>query len=92
MMSEIRLPTSSPKNERHNLAFGKALRALRHERRLSQEALGFDSGLDRTYVSLLELGARSPTLNTMVALCLALNLSLSSLANHIDEMMKGEEI
>jgi len=86
-MFDIQFPPSSLEIEKYNVAFGKTLRALRRERRLSQEALAFDSGLNRTYVSLLELGTRSPTLNTMVALCLALNLSFSSLASHIDEMV-----
>lgn len=83
-MLETSLPPYPSETERYNIAFGKVLRALRRERRLSQEALAFDSGLDRTYVSLLEHGTKSPTLNTMVALCLALNLSLSSLADQID--------
>lgn len=92
MMLETSLPPSRSEIERYNIAFGKVLRALRRERRLSQEALAFDSGLDRTYVSLLELGTKSPTLNTMVALCLALNLSLGSLADHIDEIVIGQAI
>lgn len=77
--------------EEHNLAFGKVLRAFRHESGLSQENLAFDSGLDRTYISLLELGSPSPTLNTMVALCRALNVSLGSFADRIDKTMMGTE-
>lgn len=77
--------------EEHNLAFGKVLRAFRHESGLSQENLAFDSGLDRTYISLLELGSSSPSLNTMVVLCRALNISLGSLADRIDEMLMGPE-
>lgn len=77
--------------EEHNLAFGKVLRAFRRESGLSQEDLAFDSGLDRTYISLLELGSPSPSLNTMVALCRALNISLGSLAVRIDEMLMGTE-
>lgn len=91
-MSDLQLPPPSSEIGRYNVAFGKALRALRRERRLTQEVLAFDSGLDRTYVSLLELGTRSPSLKTMVALCLALNISLTSLANHIEELVTVEEI
>lgn len=91
-MLKTSLPPSPSQTERYNIAFGKVLRAFRRERRLSQEALAFDSGLDRTYVSLLERGTKSPTLNTMVVLCFALNLSLSSLATRIDEMVMGENI
>lgn len=46
---------------------------------LTQEALAFTSGLDRTYISLLELGRRSPTLNTLVVLSNALGVTLTSL-------------
>lgn len=86
-MSDLLLPPPSSEIDRYNVAFGKALRAFRRERRLTQEVLAFDSGLDRTYVSLLELGTRAPGLKTMVALCLALNISLSSLARHIDDLV-----
>lgn len=87
----ICLPPSPSEIERYNVAFGKALRALRNERHLSQETLAFDSGLNRSYISLLELGKKSPTLNTMIALCFTLNLSLSSLAGHIDEKVMNQE-
>ena len=70
--------------KQHNLAFGRTLRAFRLERRLSQDSLAFDSGLDRTYISLLELGIRSPTLNTMIALCLALNISLDAFVHQME--------
>lgn len=59
----------------HNKAFGEALRELRKARNLSQEALGFSATLDRTYISLLELGQRSPTLDTITLLCNALKIS-----------------
>jgi transcriptional regulator with XRE-family HTH domain len=35
-------------------AFGKVLKKIRHEHSFSQEALGFESGYHRTYISLLE--------------------------------------
>jgi transcriptional regulator with XRE-family HTH domain len=91
MMLEIRPLSSSSEIKKYNVSFGKVLRALRRERHLTQETLAFDSGLDRTYVSVLELGTSSPSLNTIVALCFALDLSLGSLANRIDAMVAGEE-
>lgn len=63
-----------------NASFAKALRDLRKARGISQEALAFDAGLDRTYISLLELGRRSPTLETMMAIACALGISLTELA------------
>ncbi|HEK1520075.1 TPA: helix-turn-helix transcriptional regulator, partial [Pseudomonas aeruginosa] len=48
---------------KHNQAFGRALRQLRKRRNMTQEILGFEAGLDRTYISVLERGERSPTLD-----------------------------
>lgn len=74
----------------HNKAFGKAIRSLRKERGHTQETLAFESGLDRTYVSLLELGSRSPTLDTIMTLCSALNVSFSQLAQEVEaEIERG---
>ncbi|WP_226034339.1 helix-turn-helix domain-containing protein [Aquitalea palustris] len=73
--------------EYHNRAFGVALRDLRKQRGLSQEALGFEADLTRNYISLLELGDRSPTLDTMVALCRALEISLAHLVSTIEARM-----
>lgn len=72
---------------KHNKAFGKALRALRKEQGYSQETLAFECGLDRTYISLLELGTNSPTLDTIMALCGALNVSLTQLATQVEAKM-----
>lgn len=74
----------------HNSAFGKALRSLRHAQKLTQEQLALEAGLDRTYISLLELGQRSPTLDTMVALCVPLHCDLASLMK--DTMDKLNEL
>jgi transcriptional regulator with XRE-family HTH domain len=76
----------------HNKAFGKILRSLRKDRGYTQETLAFESGLDRTYVSLLELGSRSPTLDTIMTLCSALNVSLSQLAQEVEAEIGGGDI
>lgn len=70
--------------ENHNKAFGKVLRELRQSRAATQEELAWDAQLARTYISLLELGQRSPTLDTMLALCSAFKISLVELATRIE--------
>ena len=60
-------------------AFGKVLREIRNEHSLSQEALGFESGYHRTYISLLERGRKSPSLNTVFQLAAALGVSSSEI-------------
>ena len=70
--------------QNHNKAFGAALRELRTERNRTQEQLAFEAGVDRTYVSLLELGHCSPTLDTIMSLCKALGISFVELAFRCD--------
>jgi transcriptional regulator with XRE-family HTH domain len=60
-------------------AFGKVLKEIRHERSLSQEELGFESGYHRTYISLLERGKKSPSLNTVFQLAATLGVSPSEI-------------
>jgi transcriptional regulator with XRE-family HTH domain len=61
----------------HLHGFGREIRRLRLARNLSQEALAFEAGLDRTYVSGIERGLRNPTLSTMHRLAVALQIQLS---------------
>ncbi len=49
-------------------AFGLTLKRLRKIKAWSQEELAYHSGLDRTYISLLERGLRNPTLNTIFSI------------------------
>lgn len=66
------------------VAFGKILRQLRQEAGLTQEALGFEADLRRTYVSILELGQQQPSLTTILKLAKALNLTGSTLVGMIE--------
>jgi len=59
--------------------FADNLRRLRLERGLSQEALGFESGLHRTEISLLERAARDPRLTTMASLADGLDVPPAAL-------------
>jgi transcriptional regulator with XRE-family HTH domain len=61
------------------VAFGRALRRLRQERGLTQEQLGFEADLRRTFVSVLELGQQQPTLTTIIKLARVFNLQPSEL-------------
>jgi len=51
---------------------GDVLRAAREKLGLSQEELAERAGVDRTYVSILERGLKSPTLETLEKICGAL--------------------
>jgi transcriptional regulator with XRE-family HTH domain len=52
---------------------------VRHERGWSQEQLGFESGLHRTYISGIERGARNPTVLVLKELADALRVEPADL-------------
>lgn len=60
---------------------GKKLREYRNEAELSQEKLGFMTGLDRTYISGIERGVRNPSLRNIEKLAKALKVKVSDLTN-----------
>ncbi len=64
--------------------FGKALRSLRGEKRMSQEALAFEAGLQRNYISLMERGLNQPTITTIFRLALALGVRPSVLVERVE--------
>ncbi|OFX19737.1 MAG: transcriptional regulator [Anaeromyxobacter sp. RBG_16_69_14] len=51
------------------------LRALRAQKKFSQETLAHKAGISVSYVSMLERGARTPPLATMEALAKAMGVS-----------------
>ena len=65
------------------IAFGKVLRRLRLEAGLTQENLGFEADLRRTYVSILELGQQQPSLTTIIKIAQALNLTPGYLMDQV---------
>lgn len=60
-------------------AFGRALRKVRQQRGLSQEALAFVTGYHRTYIGMLERGESSPSLRTIFNLAASLRVRPSRL-------------
>lgn len=61
------------------LAFGRALRKIRKEKKLTQDELSLYSRVDRSYISELENGEKAPTLLTITALARALHVKASVL-------------
>ena len=53
-------------------AIGNVLRAKREKLAVSQEELAERAGVDRTYISILERGLKSPTVDTLERICAAL--------------------
>lgn len=57
--------------------FATTLRRKRNEAGLSQEELGFRSGLAMRYISMLETNNRQPTISSIAVLCDGLGISMS---------------
>lgn len=58
---------------------GDAIRALRLEKGISQEALADESMIDRSHLGKIERGERNVTLLNVLKIARALNLSASDL-------------
>ncbi|MCW3056286.1 MAG: transcriptional regulator, family [Solirubrobacterales bacterium] len=61
------------------VGLGRAVRATGRELRISQEELGFRSGVHRNYIGGVERGERQPTVRTLATLADALGVPLSEL-------------
>lgn len=59
------------------------LRSLRKEAGLTQEQLGFEANLRRTYISTLELGEQLPSLETVLKIAAALRISPGNLVDRV---------
>lgn len=78
-MLKLSMTAKAQKNSAPEAAFGQAVRAVRQKRGLSQEDLGFEADLHRTFVSDIERGARNPTVRTVWRLSRALGVRPSEL-------------
>lgn len=67
------------------LDFGKAIRKLRIEKGISQEAFAEMCDLHRTYISDVELGKRNVSLENIQKMAVALNMSISDVFLEIDK-------
>ena len=67
------------RNEKVIKAFGKNLRALRKNKKLSIEELAYDANLEYSQVARIERGEINTTISTAYALADALDIALTSL-------------
>ncbi len=61
--------------------FGKNLKKIRTNCKISQEKLAEEAKLDRTYISVLERGKKNPSLRIICQLARALNVEPKELLN-----------
>lgn len=67
-------------------SFGQRLRRLRTDREMSQEQLAERAELHWTYISGIERGRRSPTLNILGRLAKALRMPLPELLQDVADI------
>lgn len=72
-------------------AFGQVLRALRKRQGLSQEQLGYEAGVERNYISLLELGRNSASVKTIFKLARALGVSVTEFVGMVETKFKEQQ-
>ena len=72
-------------------AFGQVLREYRLLRGLSQEGLGLESGLHRTYISQLERGLKSPSLTTIIRMSEILGVSSAEMIRLVELKIGGSQ-
>lgn len=68
-------------------AFGMVLRDLRKARGLSQEELALEAGLQRNFVSLIELGHNQPSISTLWKLADALEVKPSAFIDKVEKLL-----
>ena len=73
------------------VAFGKVVRELRKDAGLTQEQLGFEAELRRTFVSVLELGQQQPSLMTVFKLAVPLSVTPSEMIKRVEALVSSTE-
>jgi transcriptional regulator with XRE-family HTH domain len=87
-------PQKKPADKRNKVctAIGKSLKAVRISAEMSQETLGFEAEVDRTYISQIERGVANPSVLTLANLCYALSITLADLFEPVKISLKPDSL
>lgn len=80
------VPRSQPRKP-ERAALGRAVRVLRAERRVSQEAVEAAGGLGQNALSRIESGAVSPSFDSLVGIAVGLGIPLSVLVETYERQL-----
>ena len=69
-----------PRREEPQIGLARAIRRLRKQRQLSQEALGLDADIHPTWISHIESGRVNPTWGNVRRIAISLRVPLAELA------------
>jgi transcriptional regulator with XRE-family HTH domain len=78
-----------PGKIRINVLLGSALRSARLAAGITQESLAFQANLDRTYISHLENGHKSPTVDVLFRISTALGISAAQLITQVEQSLEN---
>jgi transcriptional regulator with XRE-family HTH domain len=69
-----------------HFALGQAIRESRERRGFSQEGLGLEVHLDRTYIGGIERGERNPSYDALLKLAAGVDLPLSEVIGRAEQL------
>ncbi|MDN3580944.1 helix-turn-helix domain-containing protein [Mucilaginibacter flavus] len=72
--------------------FGQVLKNLRENTGVTQEILALNSELDRTYISLLERGLRTPTIATLFKMAPTLKKMPSEIIAIVEQKLNEDRV
>ena len=72
--------------------FGMLLKRKRKEKKFSQQYLANKSGLNRTYISLMERGLKTPSLSTIFKLSSTLEIEASTLIQELERDLSANNV
>lgn len=78
-----------PAKNRRSVLLGEMLRQARQSAGITQEQLAFDAKVDRTYVSQLENGHKSPTVDVLFSICPVLGVAVSDLIRQVEHGLES---
>jgi transcriptional regulator with XRE-family HTH domain len=78
-----------PGKSRRSVLLGETLRQARKAAGISQEELAFEAKIDRTYVSQLENGHKSPTVDVLFRICPVLGIAASELIAQVERALQS---
>jgi transcriptional regulator with XRE-family HTH domain len=80
-----------PGKNRRSVLLGEALRKARQKAGISQEDLAFEAHVDRTYISTLENGHKSPTVEMLFRICPVLGVGVSEIIAQVERSLHGRK-
>lgn len=85
MHSSLRMSLAMPRKEKPRILLGRAIRELRLERDLTQEALAHGAGITVGHLSKIERGQSNATWETAAAIASGLDIPLARLASKAEQ-------